>query len=147
MIGPVYPYKGGIAHYTGLMCKALRKKYDVTMVSFQMQYPKFLYKKEQKDYDNPQFEVPETKYWIHTANPFNIVKASKWILKEKPDLVIFPWWHPYFAPCFWIMEKMLKKHTKIMFLCHNVFPHERFPMDRFLTEKGIRKGRLLYCSV
>ena len=31
MIGPVYPYKGGIAHYTGLMCKALRKKYDVTM--------------------------------------------------------------------------------------------------------------------
>ena len=48
MIGPVYPYKGGIAHYTGLMCKALRKKYDVTMVSFQMQYPKFLYKKEQK---------------------------------------------------------------------------------------------------
>lgn len=36
MIGPVYPYKGGIAHYTGLMCKALRKKYDVTMVSFQM---------------------------------------------------------------------------------------------------------------
>ena len=67
-----------------------------------MQYPKFLYKKEQKDYDNPQFEVPETKYWIHTANPFNIVKASKWILKEKPDLVIFPWWHPYFAPCFWI---------------------------------------------
>ena len=140
MIGPVYPYKGGIAHYTGLMCKALRKKYDVTMVSFQMQYPKFLYKKEQKDYDNPQFEVPETKYWIHTANPFNIVKASKWILKEKPDLVIFPWWHPYFAPCFWIMEKMLKKHTKIMFLCHNVFPHERFPMDRFLTKKVLEKG-------
>lgn len=90
MIGPVYPYKGGIAHYTGLMCKALRKKYDVTMVSFQMQYPKFLYKKEQKDYDNPQFEVPETKYWIHTANPFNIVKASKWILKEKPDLGDLP---------------------------------------------------------
>ena len=140
MIGPVYPYKGGIAHYTGLMCKALRKKYDVTMVSFQMQYPKFLYKKEQKDYDNPQFEVPETKYWIHTANPFNIVKASKWILKEKPDLVIFPWWHPYFAPCFWIMEKMLKKHTKIMFLCHNVFPHERFPMDRFLTKRVLEKG-------
>ena len=57
MIGPVYPYKGGIAHYTGLMCKALRKKYDVTMVSFQMQYPKFLYKKEQKDYDNPQIRL------------------------------------------------------------------------------------------
>lgn len=27
-----------------------------------------------------------------------------------------------------------------MFLCHNVFPHERFPMDRFLTKKVLEKG-------
>lgn len=138
MIGPVYPFKGGIAHYTGLMCKTLRKKYDVTMVSFKMQYPKFLFKKEQKDYDNPQFEVPDTKYWIHTANPFNIIASTRKIKKENPDLVIIPWWHPYFAPCFWIMQKVLGKSCKVIFLCHNVFPHERFPMDRFLTKLTLR---------
>ena len=52
MIGPVYPYKGGISHYTGLMYRALSKKYSVKMISYKLQYPKFLFKKEQKDYSN-----------------------------------------------------------------------------------------------
>ena len=52
MIGPVYPYKGGISHYTGLMYRALEKKFQVKMITYKMQYPKFLFKKEQKDYSN-----------------------------------------------------------------------------------------------
>ena len=40
LVGPVYPYKGGISHYTGLMYKALSKKYQVVMVSYKLQYPK-----------------------------------------------------------------------------------------------------------
>lgn len=48
MIGPVYPYKGGIAHYTGLMCKALRKKYDVTMVSSRCSIRSFYTKKNRR---------------------------------------------------------------------------------------------------
>ena len=47
LIGPVYPYKGGISHYTGLMCRALRAQFEVEMVSYKFQYPKLLYKKEQ----------------------------------------------------------------------------------------------------
>ena len=27
LIGPVYPYKGGISHYTSLLYRALKKKY------------------------------------------------------------------------------------------------------------------------
>ena len=37
LIGPVYPYKGGIAHYTSLMYQALAKEHDVTMISYKMQ--------------------------------------------------------------------------------------------------------------
>lgn len=140
MIGPVYPYKGGISHYTGLMYRALSKKYDVEMVTYKMQYPKFLFKKEQKDYSNKTFEIPEANYLIHTANPFNCIASALKIKKMKPDLVIFQWWHPYFAPCYWLMEKALGKKIKKMFLCHNVFPHERFPMDRFLTKLVLKQG-------
>ena len=39
LIGPVYPYKGGIAHYTGLMYRALSAHYEVTLISYKMQYP------------------------------------------------------------------------------------------------------------
>ncbi len=141
LIGPVYPYKGGISHYTGLLCQALRKKYDVAMVSYKMQYPKLLFKKEQRDYSNDRFQIKDTKYWLNTANPFNIIHTAHRIRALRPDLVIFQWWHPYFAPCYWILSKCLGRTTKL-FVCHNVFPHERFPMDRWLTKMVMRCGTL-----
>lgn len=137
MIGPVYPFKGGISHYTGMMCTNLRKKHETTMVSYKMQYPKLLFKKEQRDYDNECFKVEDTKYWLNTANPFNIIRTAAKIRKSKPDLVIIQWWHPYFAPCYFILQKCLGKCRKLM-VCHNVFPHERFPLDRFLTGLSLR---------
>lgn len=139
LIGPVYPYKGGIAHYTGLMCRALRKKYDVHMLSYKVQYPRFLFKKEQKDYSNDTFKIENTDFYINTANPFNWIATARHIHSLKPDLVIIQWWHPYFSPCYWTICKLLK-NTRILFLCHNVFPHERFPLDRFLTRRVLTQG-------
>lgn len=139
LIGPVYPYKGGISHYTSLMYRALCKEYNVTMVSYQFQYPKLLYKKEQKDYSNDSFKIDETQYLIHTVNPFNWLHTAKKINAIKPAIVIIQWWHPYFAPCYYMLCKCLK-HQKILFVCHNVFPHERFPMDRMLTKAVLRQG-------
>ncbi len=134
LIGPVYPYKGGIAHYTSLLYRALSCKYEVELISFKMQYPKFLFRKEQKDYCNDMFRVPEAQFLINTANPVNIILTAQKIKKKKPDLIILQWWHPYFAPCYRILEAVLGKKVKKMFICHNVFPHERFPMDKFLTK-------------
>lgn len=139
LIGPVYPYKGGISHYTGMMYRALSKKYQTYMVSYSFQYPKLLYKKEQRDYTNDSFRVEDTKYWIHTANPVNWIHAASKIKRLQADLVIIQWWHPYFAPCYWALTRMLGK-KKIIFACHNVFPHERFPLDRMLTKMVLKRG-------
>lgn len=139
LIGPVYPYKGGIAHYTGLMYRALCKIYDVEMVSYKFQYPKILYRKEQRDYGNDSFKIEDTKYLIHTANPFNWLYTAKRIRDIKPEMVIIQWWHPYFAPCYYMLCKCIK-NVKILFVCHNVFPHERFPMDRILAKAVLRQG-------
>ena len=140
LIGPVYPYKGGIAHYTSLLYKALAKENDVTLISYKMQYPKILFKKEQKDYSNDVFKIDEAEFLIHTANPFNIIGVAHKINKMNPDSVIIQWWHPYFAPCYKILTNHLKKNIKVLYTCHNVFPHERFPLDRFLTKLVLRSG-------
>lgn len=139
IVGPVYPYKGGISHYTGLMYRALSAKYDVSMISYKMQYPRILFKKEQKDYANDSFAVEKTTYAINTANPFNIARVANSIKKQSPDMVIIQWWHPYFSPCYRIMEHYLK-NTKIVFACHNVFPHEHFPLDKKLTSMILKHG-------
>ena len=139
LIGPVYPYKGGISHYTGLLCRALRKKHDVTMISYKMQYPRILYKREQRDYANDSFAVKDTQYLIHTANPLNWIKIGNKIKKMNPDIIIIQWWHPYFAPCYFVLTGFLNK-IKILFVCHNVFPHERFPLDKLLTKMVLRRA-------
>ncbi len=139
LIGPVYPFKGGISHYTGLMYRALSKQFNVALVSYKMQYPKILFRKEQRDYENDAFKIQDTYYWINTANPFNWISTAKKIKKLKPDMVIFQWWHPYFAPCYWSVCHLLGKSKKL-FICHNVFPHERFPMDRMLSKAVLRQG-------
>ena len=141
LIGPVYPFKGGISHYTGLMYRALSKEHDVTMISYKMQYPKILFKKEQRDYANDTFKVEGTGFLINTANPFNILKIAGDIIKMDPDKVIIQWWHPYFAPCYRILTGKLKRAgIEITYICHNVFPHERFPMDKKLTKMALKKG-------
>ena len=137
VVGPVYPYKGGISHYTGLLVRALGKRFKVHAISYSMQYPKLLFKKEQRDYDNDSFKV-DAEFILNTASPFSIIKTAKRINRLKPDLVILQWWHPYFAPCYSILSAGLK--ARLMFICHNVFPHERFVMDRFLTALTLKRG-------
>lgn len=140
MIGPVYPFKGGISHYTGAMAKNLAKDFEVFTISYKMQYPKILFKSEQRDFDNDTFKVHDTKYLVNTANPFNWINSARKIKKLKPDYIIMQWWHPYFSPCYTGLSMFTRKIPKI-FVCHNVFPHERFPLDRFLTRTVLKKGK------
>jgi len=139
LIGPVFPFKGGISQYTSLMCTTLKKNHVVHLLSYKLQYPHFLYKKEQKDYSNDMLRIDNTDYCINTINPINWVSVAHKINHLKPELVILQWWHPYFTPCYYTICKLLK-HTKILFVCHNVFPHERFPLDRILTKAIIKRG-------
>ena len=140
VVGPVYPYASGISHYTGLLIKALRKKYEVDAISYSLQYPKFMFKRKQKDFSNRTFEIAGAHFVINTANPFNWFASASKIKKADPDLIIVQWWHPYFAPCYQMMLSGMKKKIPIIFVCHNVLPHERFPMDRFLTKGTLKKG-------
>ena len=140
LIGPVYPYRGGISHYTGLMYRELARQYDVEMLSYKMQYPGFLFHMKQKDYANNSFKIENTKYMLHTANPLSILKTAHYIRKQRADMVLIQWWHPYFAPCYWLLGKWMGRQNTV-FVCHNIFPHERFPFDRLLAGAVLRQGK------
>jgi len=139
LIGPIFPYKGGISHYTSLMAKNLMKEHNVDVVSFKLQYPKLLYKKPQKDFENDSFKIENVKYLLNSINPFSCFKTANYIKKQFPDLIIFQWWHPFFSFCYWLLLKTLGKQN-IIFLCHNVLPHEKFPFQEILTKSVLKKA-------
>ena len=140
MLGPVYPYKSGIAQYTGAMCAALAKEHTVKAVSFSMQYPKLLFPHTQKDTQNDTFRYDPSLYPLNTVNPFSWRKTKALIQKEHPDLLVVQWWHPWFAPCYAYMLRRLAKTTPIIFVCHNVLPHEGFPLKERLTRAVLKNG-------
>ena len=61
--------------------KNLKKDFDVKTVSYKMQYPKLLFKKEQRDYDNDVLKIDDAQFLINTANPFNIIGSAMKIKK------------------------------------------------------------------
>jgi glycosyltransferase involved in cell wall biosynthesis len=135
LVGPAYPYRGGISHYNTTLAKELSKRHEVHIVNYSRLYPEFLFPgKTQLDESESAFSYPSRRI-IDSVNPFTWVYAGFYLAHLKPDVTIFQWWHPYFAPALSKIGLILKflRRGKNIFICHNVVPHERSPVDRMLS--------------
>ena len=136
IVGTAYPLRGGIAHYNALLYRELSARNDVDVVTFTRQYPGFLFpgKTQKEEGAADGFRVPSSVL-VDSINPFNWVKAGRFIRSRVPDLLIFKYWLPFFGPCFGTIARVVKKgtSTKVVFICDNVIPHERRPGDRLFT--------------
>ncbi len=143
LIGPVYPYRGGIAHFTTQLGKELKKKgHETTIISYKKMYPKFLYPgKSDKDQSRVTFEI-QASFILNPLNPFSWITTCKLIKKSLPDLVINQWWTTFFAPMNWALGYCLSKwKIPLAYVVHNVTPHEASPFDRFLTKLALRPAK------
>lgn len=137
IVSPAYPYRGGIAHYVGSLYKIfLNRGHEVKIFNFKRLYPKFLFPGKTQFETSPQPDEIASERIIDSINPINWLISGAKILKEKPDAVIFKYWIPFFAPCFGVISLLIKifSNSKIIFICDNVIPHERFPFGNMLTK-------------
>lgn len=143
VIGPTYPFRGGIAHYTTLLYRHLRLRHEVTFLSFKRQYPKFLFPgKTDIDPSKESLREKDAIPVLDSINPFTWLKTGLRICRGQPDLVILPWWVSFWAPQFWTISSLIKffNASKILFLCHNVVAHESKWIDKVLTRLVLSKG-------
>ena len=142
-IGPVYPFRGGIAQYGGLLIQELEKRYEVSSISYSLMYPKLLYPgKTQKDYSATNVVKNDIQYILNTINPFTYIKTARYINKYNPELVIIHWWHPYFSIVDWMTMKLIKREIKVCICCNNVMPHDKIPFSKFLTKMVLKCGKM-----
>ena len=139
IIGPAFPYRGGIANFNNALAKTYYKRGDdVIVISFSLQYPSFLFPgTTQYEKGNPP-EGLKIKRLINSINPFNWIRVAKKINKENPDLVIIRYWLPFMAPCLGTIANLLNKKIKILAITDNIIPHEKRIGDYFLTKYFIR---------
>jgi glycosyltransferase involved in cell wall biosynthesis len=142
VVGPTYPFRGGIAHYNTLMCQNLRLRHRVRLISFTRLYPSFLFPGQtQLDYSDKPLRV-EAEPLIDSLNPWTWWKAYRAVLAFKPDLLIFQWWNPFFGPPYALighLSRRLKGMARI-FICHNVIPHEKGLLDGILSRAALGAG-------
>ena len=141
VISPIYPFRGGIAHSTRLLCEKLCEHHDVTAISFSRMYPESLYPgKSQKEVGvDTTFAVP-AEYILDSLNPLSWLRLSRRIRRECPDRVIFKWWHTFFTPMFWIIVRLGRNgRTRFAAICHNVVPHDEKRIHTFLARMFFRQ--------
>ena len=114
IISTAHPLRGGIAQYTGILYNKLKqKKHEVNVITFKCLYPKFLFPgKAQKESSQDDIVKIKSEPIIDSINPSSWIKVFKKIRRHKPDLVIFNYWMPVFAPCFGSICWLTKMSTK-----------------------------------
>ena len=142
ILGPTYPHRGGIAHYTTLLARAIGRRHDLAVVSFARMYPQLLFPgTTQFDTSTVTIEPPvRPEPILDSLNPLSWLRAGARLRSIAPDFLVVPWWHPFFGPSLGTASRRARgpgKRTVRIFLCHNVSPHEATPLDRALTAYGL----------
>lgn len=142
IIGPAFPFRGGIALFSERLAQQFQAEGNqVEIITFTTQYPNILFPGKTQFSDAVAPNNLKISRKINSTAPLNWLKVGKQIRKSKPDVVIFNYWMPFFAPCFGTIAKQIKKnnHTKVLAIAHNIIPHEKRIGDSALTKYFVTK--------
>jgi len=140
IVGTAYPLRGGIAHYNALLYRTLRERgHQVHVITFTRQYPSLLFPgRTQQDTGEETIPV-DAEPLLDSIGPVSWLRVALRIRQYAPDLVIFKYWMPFFAPCFASVAFLSKLlcGTRVVYICDNIIPHESTPLDALLTRLGL----------
>jgi glycosyltransferase involved in cell wall biosynthesis len=142
ILGPTHPHRGGIAHYTTLLARAMAERHALSMISFRRLYPGFLFPGvTQFDRSAEALRPPVSPEPIlDSLNPLTWRAAGRRLRALAPEILVVPWWHPFFGPSLGVAARTASLgpgRPKRIFLCHNVEPHETTPLGRALAAYGL----------
>ena len=142
LIGPVPPFRSGIAPHTASLAEALDEQAEVLLLSFTRQYPAWLYPGESdRDPDASPPEKPRPAFILDPLDPRTWMKAVRRIEAFGADLVILPWWTVFFAPMSWALARACRRRgIPLRLFCHNVLDHETAGWKALATKAVFRQA-------
>jgi len=141
IIGTAWPYRGGLSAYNERLARELiGMGHEVTIYTFTLQYPTFLFPgKSQYSDDSAPGDLKIVRK-INSVNPFNWITAGLSIRRTSPGIVIIKYWLPFMGPAFGTILRLIKRgrRTKVISILDNVIPHEKRPGDTWFTRYFIK---------
>lgn len=137
IVGPLFPYRGGIAHYTAMLARELGTDNTLLLINYCRLYPRIFFPGK-TEFDNSAYVFSEKAHQlIDMLNPITWLRAIFRIRRFCPDAVIIQWWQPFFMPMVLTISLFLKLwQIPVILICHNVVSHEGCFIDRFLSNRA-----------
>ena len=134
IIGPAYPFRGGIADTQHELAKALQKKgKKIELLTFTKLYPKVFFpgKTQLSDQTSPKKLIITQQ--IHAYNPTKWSRTIRYICSRSPKVVVFRYYNPFLALSYaWIARKLPNSIKKVA-IVDNWIPHETSWIDKKLN--------------
>ena len=134
LVGPMHPYRGGIAHFLETMYGGLQRRgHHLEAVTFTRQYPELFFPgKTQYVEGDVERPVPAVRL-LDTVNPLSWYRTGEYLRRLQPDAIIYKYWMSFFAPSFGTITRMANRRgIKSIVVVDNALPHERRPGDVLL---------------
>ena len=141
IVGPAYPYRGGIADFNERLAREFQREgHEVTVYTFTLQYPGFLFPGKTQYSTSPAPGDLTIVRKVHSVNPFNWIKVGREIRRQRPDLVMVRFWLPFMAPCLGTIARIIRgdKRIQVVSLLDNVVPHEHRIGDKVFARYMIK---------
>lgn len=140
LLGPVAPYRGGIAYFTAGLAESLtRSGHEVKILSFRKQYPRLLYPGKSDRDLSAQNRLEDVDYLFSPLSPRDWARSFQAIKAFKPDLVLLQWWVVFWAPAYaWLLKRLKRAKIAVKILVHNTLPHEERFADRLLARWALK---------
>ena len=134
LIGPAYPFRGGIAETQHQLALALQKKgRKVELLTFRNLYPKILFPgKTQFSHEIVPEKLKITRL-MHAYNPFYWRRVLRYVESCSPKFVVFRYYTPFLAMSYGWMAKRLSEKIIRVALVDNWIPHEKNIFDNDLN--------------
>lgn len=126
ILSTFYPYRGGIAQFSGALFRALETSCEVQAFNFSKQYPSFLFPGETqfvKAGDNAD-EIPSVRV-LNSTSPVSYLKTASKINAFDPNIFISNYWMTFFGPAMGTVAKRISSTAKKIAILHNIIPHEK----------------------
>lgn len=146
VVGPTYPFRGGVARHTTLLCRHLARRHDVHLVSFRPKYSGWLFHglRGRDPSQKPLRPEGDGLRCEYVLDPLDVISwrcAARSIWAEPPDALILPWWTSIWAPAWaYLASYSHRQRTPVIYVCHDVIPYDPIPGKAHLARLALRRG-------
>lgn len=142
ILGTAWPYRGGIAAFNERLARQYQAEgHEVEIVTFTLQYPSFLFPGTTQYSPDPAPEGLKITRKLNAINPFSWIATGRYIKKQRPDLLITPFWLPFMAPALGTADRCAKrKGLRRISILHNLVPHEKRFGDHLFSRYFVKSN-------